>query len=295
MKKYNSFKEIRSQDISEYSGLEKEVRFTPYFSNDITPLKISCFGITNPDKNYYIARNPSPCYIIEYVVSGIGYLEIRGQREKLSAGDAYIIHQGDFCKYYADKKEPYKKYWINFAILPFFEEMLRAYDICDRVIKGIDLSGYFDEIFKLESVADNNDDLYIPISKILFCMMMDIAGHKKNKMLAQGYDLASSVKAILDCSVNRHITMDDIAKEVYRSKNEIIRQFKRRYGITPYAYLIDIRVRRAKNILQNTSSTLAEIAEYLCFSSEYHFSNCFKKRVGESPREFRHKARVASS
>ena len=295
MKKYNSFKGIRSHDISEYRGLEKEVKFTPYFSNDINPLKVSCFGITNPDKDYFIARNPSPCYIIEYVVSGTGYIEINNQREKLSAGDAYIIHQGDFCKYYADKRDPYKKYWINFATLPFFEEMLRAYDISDRVIKGIDLGSYFDEIFKLESVTSNNDDLYIPISKIIFCMMMDIAQHKKNAIPAIGYDLASSVKAILDCSVNQQITMDDIAREVYRSKNEVIRQFKRRYGITPYAYLIDIRVRRAKNILQNTSSTLAEIAEYLCFSSEYHFSNCFKKRVGESPREFRRKAREPSS
>jgi len=287
MKKYKSFDKIRREDISEYKGLEREVKFTPYSSNDMNPLKVSCFGITNPDSDYYIARNPSPCYIVEYIVSGTGYLEIEGRVEKLGASDAYIIHQGDFCKYYADKKDPYRKYWINFATLPFFEEMLRAYDITDRVIRGIDLSAYFDEIFKLEQVADNNDELYIPISKLLLSMMMDIALHKKRGLCGRGSDLASSVKAILDRSVNVHITIDDIAKTVWRSKNEVIRQFKRRYGITPYAYLLEIRVRRAKNILQNTASTLAEIAEYLCFSSEYHFSNCFKKQTGVSPREWR--------
>ena len=295
MKKYKSYEEIRRQDISVHRGLDNEVKFTPHLSRDMNPLKVSCFGITNPDKDYYIERRPSPCYILEYIVSGVGYLEMNGSKERLCAGDAYIIHQGDFCKYYADKKEPYKKYWINFAVLPFFEEILRAYDISDRVIRGIDLGGYFEQIFKLEEFSDSNDELYIPVSKIIFSVMMDIAQHKRSGLLTKGQDLASSVKSILDRSVNTHITMDDIAKSVYRSKNEVIRQFKSRYGITPYAYLVDVRIRRAKNILQNTKVTLSELAEYLCFSSEYHFSNCFKNRTGVSPRDFRHGIRTKDS
>lgn len=287
MKKYKSFEDIRRQDISEYRGLDKEMKFTPNRSCNMNPLEVSCFGITNPNKDYYVERSPSPCYIIEYIVSGVGYLEINGSKERLTEGDAYMIHQGDFCKYYSDKKEPYKKYWINFAVFPFFEEMLRAYDISDRVIREIDLSGYFEEIFKLEALSDSNDELCIPISKIIFSMIMDIASHKRSGILSDGHDLASSVKALLDRSVNVHITMDDVARSVYRSKNEVIRQFKNRYGVTPYAYLIEARIRRAKNILQNTRVTLSELAEYLCFSSEYHFSHCFKNHTGVSPRDFR--------
>ena len=81
--------------------------------------------------------------------------------------------------------------------------------------------------------------------------------------------------------------MDDISKKFYRSKDDITRQFKNKYNTTPYNFLIDLRIGRAKNLLVNSNKTLAEIANHLCFSSEFHFSNTFKQRVGISPSKFR--------
>jgi len=287
MKKYKEFAAIRKQDIQEFKGLENEISFAPYQEIEITPLKITRFGITNPDKNYYVKRDSSPCFILEYIVSGVGYLEINGEKHRLEATDAYIIHPGDCCKYYSDEQQPYKKYWINFDCMLFFSELLKAYDINDRVIRGIDLSQHFEELFKLENFSDLNDELYIPISKIIFNAMMDIASHKKKDTKNNKSDIAYRVKVELNKSVTTDVSISSIAKKLYCSENDIIRKFKKKYGVTPYAYLIDARIRRAKNILMNTNNTLSEIASKLCFSSEYHFSNSFKKRVGVSPREFR--------
>ena len=287
MKKYTDFKSIKKEDIEKFSGLENETFFAPWLELEITPIRITRFGITYPNENYYIKRSPSPCFIIEYVVSGTGYLEINGEKYTLGAGDAYIIHQGDYCEYYADKQDPYKKYWMNLQCMYFFTDLLKVYDINDRIIRGIDLSGYFNEIFKLEKISDQNRDLYIPFSKIIFSMLMDIAAHKRQYGRGVGNELAYQVKNELDKSIAVHITVEDIAKKLYHSKNDVIKQFKKQYGITPYAYLIDQRILRAKNILVNTNKSLADIASYLCFSSEYHFSNCFKSKVGISPRQYR--------
>jgi len=287
MKKYKDFNSISEKDISIFHGLESEVTFTPYFEVENLPLRISKLGITYPNKDYYIKREPSPCFIIEYIISGVGYLEINGEKHKLNQGDAYFIHPGDFCTYYADKETPYKKYWINFSCEFFFTEMLKVYGINDRVIRNIDLSGFFENLFKLEEIYESNDELCIPASKLIFSAIMDIAFHKKNDIISTNRDLAHKVRFLLSKSVTSRITIDDIAKKLYRSKNDVIRQFKNKYHVTPYNYLIDLRIARAKNILVNSKKTLAEIANYLCFSSEYHFSNTFKKRVGISPKEFR--------
>ena len=295
MKKYESFNTIKKADIEKFSGLDNEMFFAPWLEVEITPIRLTRFGITYPNENYYIKRASSPCFIIEYIVSGEGYIEINGEKHKLEAGDAYIIHQGDFCEYYSDKKNPYKKYWINLQCMFFFTEMLKAYDINDRVIKGIDLSKHFEEIFKLEQLSDRNDELYIPLSKIVFNILMDIALHKKLDTKKLDHDIAYHVKTELDKSVTSHITIEEIAKNMYHSKNEIIRQFKKHYKITPYNYLIEQRILRAKNILVNTDKNLSEIASYLCFSSEYHFSNCFKKKVGISPREYRKSSKELNS
>ena len=287
MEKYKDFSQIRKQEINEFHGLENEVSFSPYKAVEIRPLRVSKFGITYPNKDYFIKREPAPCFILEYIVSGHGYLEINEEKYKLNPGDAYIIHPGDFCTYYADKAEPYKKYWINFGIEFFFAEMLKAYNINDRVFRGIDLSGFFNEIFKLEEKYISNDEMYIPASKLIFDVMMDIALHKENDVSAANRDLTYKVRKVLSKSVSTRITIDDLAKKFYRSKNDIIRQFKKKYNITPHSYLLNLRIDRAKNLLINSKKSIAEIANYLCFSSEFHFSNTFKKTVGISPRDFR--------
>ena len=287
MKKYENFDNIPKKSITTFRGLENEESFYVEHAVEITPIRITRIGITNPDSNYYIERQSAPVFILEYVVRGVGYLEINGEKHKLGAGDAYIIHPGDSCKYYADKNDPYKKYWINFSCLHFFNDLLKSYGINDRVVRGVDLSKSFEELFKLENFSVSNDDLYIPASKIIFNMLMDIALHKHNNSKRRDFDLAATVKGILNRSANKTISLTDIANSLYRTKNDIIRQFKKRYGVTPYTFLIDLRIRLAKNLLENTDKTLAEIASYLCFSSEYHLSNTFKKKVGVSPKEYR--------
>ncbi len=287
MRKYEDFNVIQKQHISEFRGLENEVTFSPYFEIENIPLRISRFGITHPNENYYIKREPSPCFIIEYVVSGYGYLEINDQKYRVGPGDTYIIHPGDFCTYYADKDEPYQKYWINFATGFFFTEVLKAYDVNDRVIRGMDLSEFFNELFNLEKLYITNDDLCIPISKLVFNAIMEIALYKKNNITLNAVDVACKVKFLLDNSTTTHITIDDIAKKCFRSKNDITRQFKKKYNTTPYNYLIGLRIGKAKHLLVNSNKTLAEIANHLCFSSEYHFSKIFKSKVGISPGGFR--------
>ena len=294
MEKYKDFSRIRKQEISEFHGLENEVSFAPYKESRILPLRISKFGITYPTENYYIKRDPSPCFIIEYIVSGHGYLEINDEKYKLNPGDAYIIHPGDFCIYYADNKDPYKKYWVNFVSGFFFTELFKEYNINDRVIRNMDLSNFFDELFKLEELYISNDELYIPASKLIFNTLMEIALHQENDVKSQNIELAHKVRILLYRSISTRITIDDIAKKFYRSKNDINRQFKNKYNITPHDYLLKLRIDRAKNLLVNSKQTLAKIANHLCFSSEFHFSNTFKNKVGVSPSEFRkmHKQKI---
>lgn len=286
MEKYTTFSVIRNNDIESFSGLEKEVSLAPMPATKLLPIDISRFGITYPDKNYRIKRNPSPCFIIEYIVSGIGYIEINGTKHKLSENDIYIVHPGDYCEYYADKRNPYKKYWINFRS-SFFFDFLKNYNLDDRVIHGLDVSRYFEEIFKLESTSRKNDDLYLPVSKILFSMMIDIAIYKKSRLESPELNLATHIKNYLQYGFNENITMETLEKRFYRSKSQITKIFKASYNTTPYAYLIDIRIELAKNLLKTTKTPINEIAEYLRFSSEYHFSGSFKKRIGISPREYR--------
>jgi len=281
-------KDLASKDLySSFEGLERETLFTPDLPSRTLPITVTRFGITNPDPTYHIKRENSPVYIIEYIVSGRGFLKINGKKYKLEAGDAYIIHSGDKCEYYSDKSNPYKKYWINFEPKYFFTEMINAYGIKERVFRGLDLSGYFEKIFDLKSKPLLNETLYIHISRILFSIVLDIAEYNEKKNNDSHEELAAMIQLKLRQSINKNVTIEDIAREFYRTPNDIIYRFKKKFGITPYAHLIDLRISMAKELLTNTDKSIKAISDYLCFFSEYHFSNTFKKKVGVSPREFR--------
>jgi len=284
MKKYKEYN-IQKEDISEFKGLGKALIFAPRYSYDMLPLEISITGITNPDPDYYIRRDSSRCFILEYIVSGRGYLRVNGESYSLSAGDAYLIHPGDKCEYYSDKNDPYKKYWCNFRSY-FFADFLNAYDLNEpRFFHRLNLEETFQKLFELENISDSNDDIYLPASEILYSAAFKIAAHVKK--IKAGSSLAARIKYELQHSIDIPITLEFLEEKLYRTKSDIIKQFKKAYGITPYAYLMNLRIQAAKNLLANSNKTAKEIAEYLCFSSEYHFSNFFKSKMGISPREYK--------
>ena len=76
-------------------------------------------------------------------------------------------------------------------------------------------------------------------------------------------------------------------RELGISESHISTTFKKEIGISVSEYIRRMRVETAKSLLQYTEFSCLEIAEYLCFSSDCHFSQVFSRYTGQSPREYR--------
>lgn len=57
-------------------------------------------------------------------------------------------------------------------------------------------------------------------------------------------------------------------------------------GITPKQYILESRIREAKQLLVDTPFTVTSIAQDCGFSSVYHFCRAFKKRTGMTPMQY---------
>jgi len=79
----------------------------------------------------------------------------------------------------------------------------------------------------------------------------------------------------------------EVAKRTGLSYVQFIRRFKAYTGKTPMAYLNDMRLQRAKELLWDSDAMIKEIAVACGFNDEYYFSNFFKKHTGYSPSVFR--------
>ena len=80
------------------------------------------------------------------------------------------------------------------------------------------------------------------------------------------------------------ISLDQIADNMYLSTAYVSKIFKSETGNTPIRHLIDIRLERAKGLLEKGwDGSIQEIAMEVGYDDAYHFSKLFKKRYGVSP------------
>ena len=83
------------------------------------------------------------------------------------------------------------------------------------------------------------------------------------------------------------LCVEQIAEHVHLSQYHFIRQFKAQTGMTPYQYLIRYRVDRAKTMLSNEESTIAEIAANAGFPDANSFTRSFRQWSGMTPQQYR--------
>ena len=77
-----------------------------------------------------------------------------------------------------------------------------------------------------------------------------------------------------------------MASQAKLSKFHLIRVFDRCYGMPPHAYVMQLRMSQAKEMLRDDMDIL-DIALSLGFYDQSHFANTFKQYVGVTPRAYR--------
>ena len=91
------------------------------------------------------------------------------------------------------------------------------------------------------------------------------------------------------------ITLDSIAAHFHFSKNHIINIFKKEYGITPFEYVNNLRIKKAEWLLEATVKTAQVIALECGFNNYSHFYKSFYGVNGVSPTEWRERKRMKPS
>jgi AraC-like DNA-binding protein len=103
------------------------------------------------------------------------------------------------------------------------------------------------------------------------------------------------VTRVRDAIEARHgedLRLDDLARLAGLSRHHLIRAFAAETGITPHAYLIDVRVRRAREAIR-AGRPIADVAHATGFADQAHLTRAFKARVGVSPGAYRRAVQAA--
>ena len=102
------------------------------------------------------------------------------------------------------------------------------------------------------------------------------------------YKLKQAIDYIND-NLDQRIGLEDLADLLGLSTYYLCREFRNSVGVSPYRYLLVRRVEKAKQLIQNTKLSLANIAYESGFSSQSQMTQHFRKTVGVTPKVYRNK------
>lgn len=84
-----------------------------------------------------------------------------------------------------------------------------------------------------------------------------------------------------------NLTVEKVAQELHLSHSQLARKLDALTGITPNRFIREMRLKKAKELLQNQELSITAVAYDCGFNDPSYFTRVFKKEFGQTPLEWR--------
>lgn len=141
---------------------------------------------------------------------------------------------------------------------------------------------YIQKMDRCETMEELNDLLHDMID----FYVKQVAAQEKQNVYS---------KTVVQCldyiyyHLNEKIHLQDLAQYVGRNPTYLSELFKKETGYALSDYILNRRIETACNMLRYSDYSFIEISSILAFSSQSHFIQVFKKKIGMTPKEYRTK------
>lgn len=226
-------------------------------------------------------------YEVVFFVGDGGKCVINNRLYHIHAGDIRVHKPGDVVYSY----RYHDIYVVHFSIGDN-EASLMANDTLNGFLPF--MHAFDPEEFKLlmnSLVLARLHGDFFEEQKKLWELLFELRRHS-HKLKKVGLDsrqnqVISAIKSIIREQYESHLSLADIGRQVYLHPNHVHRLFKQGTGITPLAYLTDVRLSHARELLLTTQQSIGEISELCGFCNSSHFISTFKQKYGMTPSAFR--------
>ena len=147
--------------------------------------------------------------------------------------------------------------------------------------EGLDVDKYLSKlrIIRHECETDMNQ---ARLSSLSYEFFVDFLAQRKSG--APEY-LESAVKYI-EHNMASKITLEEIAHFTCVSVSKLSHGFKKHYGVSIFGYIIEMRLRYARNLILSPGRTMTKDVAHACgFPDTGYFCRAYKRRFGVTPRE----------
>jgi AraC family transcriptional regulator, glycine betaine-responsive activator len=132
---------------------------------------------------------------------------------------------------------------------------------------GARVSQLISEQFIVDRVRSDRDRQYVPL----------------RAQIGVSHESLIKVAQLMEDNIEKPLSLDEIAAATGLSRRQIERLFKRHLNCVPKRYYLQMRLRRARELLLQTSMPIIDITTACGFQSPPHFSRCYRAQFGCPP------------
>jgi AraC family transcriptional regulator, glycine betaine-responsive activator len=132
---------------------------------------------------------------------------------------------------------------------------------------GARVSQLISEQFIVDRVRNDQDRQYVPL----------------RAQVGVSHESLIKIAQLMQQNIEKPLSLDEIATATGLSRRQIERLFKRHLDCVPKRYYLQMRLRRARELLLQTSMPIIDITTACGFQSAPHFSRCYRAQFGCPP------------
>lgn len=245
-------------------------------------LGIDNIGFSADPNNNLFGPGRRNLYLIHYIISGKGYFN----GSPVGKGQGFLIKPFTHEHYYPDPQDPWEYLWIT-SRDPAMDEIFEKYNADDKT-KIFE----YDYVSIVKNVAEilrrNHNRLYAPM-EILEIFLYIFNHHTK---IGKAKDNPAEIYYnyslnYIQSNMYRAVRVEELLQILGISQPYLYRIFKDRCAMSPKQYIDNCKLTEAKRLLTETAMSVTEVANSVGYSDALAFSFFFKKKTGQSPKNFR--------
>ena len=265
--------------------MKKEIRTVVYDDE----LRIEAYrfeGNVQPFPNHF-----HDYYVIGFIEDGQRVLSCRNQEYALKKGNILLFNPGDnhACVQSDEGTLDYRGFNITKEVmLDLAEEVAGRRELpvfSKTVIFDEEVTCYLHPLHELVmkgSCEFGKEETLL----LLISLLIQRYGQPSPSCIPECPKEIEKACAFMEQHFADRIYLDQICRYAGLSKSTLLRAFTRSKGVTPYSYLENIRIGKAKKLLEQGVPPI-EAAMQTGFSDQSHFTNYFNRFIGLAPGLYR--------
>lgn len=154
----------------------------------------------------------------------------------------------------------------------------------------IDEESVSEQIYQIKQVLflDTVHESFESLCMVVANLMDVVAAQRRNKY---SMTIQKAKEFIQKNYMKKNLSLQDVAQHLFLSVAYFSVLFKRETGSTFLAYLTQVRMEKAKEMILTNAYTIYDISEAVGYDNPTYFSTLFKRHYGMSPRDFKNQHR----